>query len=304
MQSFLLDILVDPVSGDTLTWNSHIHQLENPVSTQVYAVLNGIPVILPVKSQTDKRNTSLHEDFNSEFDYAGHYQTDAEYFNYFREPENRSTWLEKQRLEEYILSEVPGNARLVLDVGCGNAWVAKALLPKGKKVISMDISTVNPLEAITRYPGEHHAAIVADALNLPFKPGSVDCVIASEIMEHVANPTQFIESLTRVLKPGGSLIITTPYNEKIEYSICVHCNKPTPRHAHLHSINEKVIHTIIYNQLNMNYTVSTFSNVWLMKTRLNNLMAYLPFRGWRMIDRLFNSLANRPSRCLIKIVKE
>jgi SAM-dependent methyltransferase len=45
---------------------------------------------------------------------------------------------------------------------------------------------------------------------LPYADGTFDCVIASEILEHVPEDTQAISELVRVLKPGGSLAITVP----------------------------------------------------------------------------------------------
>ena len=59
----------------------------------------------------------------------------------------------------------------------------------------------------------------------------------------------FIEKLIEKLKTGGKLIITTPYNEKLEYYLCVHCNLPTPKNAHLHSFNKQNIKEIISNKL-------------------------------------------------------
>ena len=70
-------------------------------------------------------------------------------------------------------------------------------------------------------------------------PESFDIIVASEIIEHVYDPKMFIDCLLDILKPSGKIIITTPYNEKIPLSLCVHCNQLTPGNAHLHSFNEK-----------------------------------------------------------------
>ena len=42
----------------------------------------------------------------------------------------------------------------ILDVGCGNGWLASSVLSNGVKVISMDISTVNPSKALKNQPHE------------------------------------------------------------------------------------------------------------------------------------------------------
>ena len=72
------------------------------------------------------------------------------------------------------------------------------------------------------------SGLIADAYKLPFNPNTLDCIVASEIMEHTFNPEKFISNLLNVLKPGGKIIITTPYDEQINYHLCVHCNHPTP----------------------------------------------------------------------------
>ena len=45
---------------------------------------------------------------------------------------------------------------------------------------------------------------------MPYADGTFDCVIASEILEHVPEDDRAIAELVRVLKPGGALAITVP----------------------------------------------------------------------------------------------
>jgi SAM-dependent methyltransferase len=53
-------------------------------------------------------------------------------------------------------------------------------------------------------------AVKGDALELPYGDGTFDCVIASEILEHVPRDDRAIDELVRVLKPGGRLAVTVP----------------------------------------------------------------------------------------------
>ncbi|HZU49460.1 MAG TPA: class I SAM-dependent methyltransferase, partial [Mycobacterium sp.] len=52
--------------------------------------------------------------------------------------------------------------------------------------------------------------VVGDALALPYPDGTFDCVIASEILEHVPADDTAINELIRVLKVGGTLAVTVP----------------------------------------------------------------------------------------------
>ena len=304
MKKFLQIIVADPLTGEALKFDRTTGQLFNEGNGQHYGLTAEIPILLPAKpGQEAVKKDALHGRFDSTFDYAGHYQRDAEYFDYFKLHDDGASRHENRRLHEAIIRQVLPGASLMLDVGCGNGWVAGYFCPRKVRVVSMDISTVNPLEACKRVPDEYHAGLVGDVYNLPLQKNSVDCIIAAEIMEHVPDPALFIQKLLAAVKPGGSLIITTPYNEQIEYYLCVHCNRPTPKDGHLHSFNEKNI--LEYLPLaGATWRFTKFSNKFLTKIRSHLLLQFLPHALWRWVDGLANRLFSKPTRFLIKIRKE
>lgn len=57
--------------------------------------------------------------------------------------------------------------------------------------------------------------VVADAQNIPIKSNSIDCVKCTELLEHVESPENVLTEVARVLKPGGALIISMPFNFQI-----------------------------------------------------------------------------------------
>jgi 2-polyprenyl-3-methyl-5-hydroxy-6-metoxy-1,4-benzoquinol methylase len=302
MNNFLKNVLQDPVTHQNLI---EVNQAGKDMLTsgnKSYQILEGVPILLS-ENKSNNSNSALHEQYNSDFDYTSHYKEDAQQFDYFKEETSAATKEELRRLHQAITHHIPESAELILDVGCGNGWAAKYFLAKGKKVISMDIAPKNPIKVLKENPGINHAAVVADAYYLPFKKNSMDAIIASEIMEHVYDPKLFITSLLEVLKPGGKLIITTPFDEKIEYFLCVHCNKPTPKNAHLHSFNEKNISSFIPSEL-ADYRTETFSNKYVVRLRLNLLMAFLPYALWKIKDRTANFIIKKPLRFLIELTKK
>lgn len=302
MKHFLKEIIAEPITGKNLIEENKAGKYFLSSEDHSYSITEKVPILLPVQ-EIKNSNPELHTQFNSEFNYAAHYKEDAQYFDYFKEEASAATKEEIRRLHQAITKHIPENAELILDIGCGNGWAAKHFLAKGKKMISMDISIKNPIKVLRENPNENHVAIVADAYHLPFKKNSIDAIIASEIMEHVYDPKLFITKLLEVLKPGGKLIITTPYNEKIEYFLCVHCNKPTPKNAHLHSFNEKNITTFIPKEL-VDFRTEKFSNKYLVRLRLNLLMSFLPFGLWKFTDAAFNSIFKKPLRFLIELNKK
>jgi SAM-dependent methyltransferase len=52
--------------------------------------------------------------------------------------------------------------------------------------------------------------VVGDARNLPFSSGSMDVVLITQVLEHVPDPVAVIGEIQRVLKPGGTLLLSVP----------------------------------------------------------------------------------------------
>ena len=228
-----------------------------------------------------------------EFNYIEHYKKDAEQFDYFEE-RTGATAHDERRVREYVISKVPENVKSILDVGCGRAWVAEHFLSKGIKVHSLDISITNPSKAVKQYPVKNHFGIVANSFHLPFANESFDCVIASEIIEHVVHPAKFVKELFRVVTKGGRLIITTPYKEKIIYYLCIHCNKRTPANAHLHSFDENKLRELYEGNDIERFSYQTFGNKMLVFLRTYTILQFFPFWLWKLKDKFSNLLYNKP----------
>ncbi len=295
LKKFLLNLLQEPVSGKPFVINGSVLS----ANSKDFDIVEGVPVIL-YKDNLISSEDQLHKNMDTKFDYIEHYQRDADTYDYFQPYECEATNDEFRRIHQAIAKYVSSTSQIILDVGCGSAWVAKKY-STDSKVVSVDISIKNTSEALRRYSNKNHAAVVADVFNLPFKPESFDTIIASEIIEHLANPALFIQNLLLLLKPDGKLIITTPYNEKIEYQLCVHCNKPTPKHAHLHTFNLENIKLIIPKD--KHYQTLVFGNKYLGRLRTHILLGWMPFDLWRIFDKITNLIFNKPIRFLICITK-
>jgi 2-polyprenyl-3-methyl-5-hydroxy-6-metoxy-1,4-benzoquinol methylase/uncharacterized protein YbaR (Trm112 family) len=301
MKKFLTELLVEPASGKSLVYDEAQNVLQTADHENMYTIFGEVPMILP--QQVSFAISSLHQNSKTNFNYPEHYKKDAEVHNYFKEDESAATKNEIRRFHEAVIGAVPQDARLILDAGCGNGWLANYFLKKNRQVISMDISTVNPERVLQENPHPNHAGLIADVYHIPLKNNSIDCIVAAEIMEHVYDPGRFIDKLIEKLKPGGKLIITTPYDEKIEYYLCVHCNLPTPKNAHLHTFNKQNIKEIISNK-NIGWRSKSFANKYLIKSRINVLIGFLPFPAWKIVDAFTNAIFTSPTRFIIEIIKK
>ncbi|MFA6402910.1 MAG: class I SAM-dependent methyltransferase [Salinivirgaceae bacterium] len=282
--------------------NENSNLIVDSSNSQEFKFENQIAYIFNPNFVEVEKPSSFHSQFGTGFRYHDHYIKDTEVFDYFAEPQSNATQHENRRLHEAIFKKINKKSKTILDVGCGGAWVAKEAIQKGFMVISMDISSKNPVSAIKKYPSANHFGLVADVFNLPIKDETLDVIIASEIMEHVTDPKKFVEILYSKLKPNGMLIITTPYNEKIEYHLCVHCNKPTPQGAHLHVFNEQNIGQLIPQ--GSAWQFEKMNNRYLTRLRTHIFLKYLPFAIWRLIDKTTSFFFPKQERLLIEITRK
>lgn len=113
-----------------------------------------------------------------------------------------------------------GPSTKLIDVGCGAGRHAFEAYRRGADVIAFDrdaaeLEGVDALLKAMAEAGEAPAAATAeavcgDALSLPYPDATFDCVIASEILEHVPEDDAAITELIRVLKAGGTLVVSVP----------------------------------------------------------------------------------------------
>lgn len=107
-----------------------------------------------------------------------------------------------QRRRHNIVVSWARNAGRILDVGCGSSIVIQSL----NNAVGLDLSQ-NKVRFLSRYG---IPLVRGSAFNLPFRDGSFDCVISSEVIEHVHYDESLFTELNRVLRPGGRLVIGTP----------------------------------------------------------------------------------------------
>jgi len=106
----------------------------------------------------------------------------------------------------------------LLEVGCGAGNLLLQATVPGSYPLALDLS----MQALTFVRSRLlEAAFGAEAPSgfacaqaigecLPFNEGSFDCVLLSEVIEHLEAPQTSIREAVRVLRPGGRLLITTP----------------------------------------------------------------------------------------------
>ncbi len=115
----------------------------------------------------------------------------------------------------------------VLDIGCGSGrHTAEAYSHEGVTAVGADRNRDDLTAARDRLAfhdgiGAHGGGAwhlsAADALALPFRAHFFDVVICSEVLEHIPDHQNAMREIVRVLKPGGTLVVSVPrrFPEKI-----------------------------------------------------------------------------------------
>lgn len=116
----------------------------------------------------------------------------------------------QRRLEvvfDQLLRETDLKGSKLLDAGCGTGFFSGRSLAAGADVVSVDIGPNLLLEArkkgITK-------PVASDVTKLAFGDNTFDVVISSECIEHTPSPETAVSELIRVLRPGGTIVLTCP----------------------------------------------------------------------------------------------
>jgi dolichol-phosphate mannosyltransferase len=106
-----------------------------------------------------------------------------------------------QRRRYQVITRMSAGFESVLDAGCGSSRILGS-----RQMVGLDV-VLGKLRYGRRFGNPMvHGSIFA----LPFKDASFDCVICSEVIEHVPADEKVFDELERVLKPGGRLVLGTP----------------------------------------------------------------------------------------------
>ena len=101
------------------------------------------------------------------------------------------------------------SGKLAADIGAGTGFVTEGLLQKGLRVIAVDQSKAMIHQMRNKFGDSPMIDYrIGEAGAIPIKDSGVDYVFANMFLHHVENPQLAINEMVRILKPGGSLVIT------------------------------------------------------------------------------------------------
>lgn len=112
----------------------------------------------------------------------------------------------------HLLSQrLPAATGTVVDLGCGNSPFRHLLNVDRTKYLGIDI------EGASEFGYRNPEVLVFDGRTIPLEDGTVDVLICTEVLEHIDDPDRLIAEMHRVLRLGGSAIVTVPWSARVHF---------------------------------------------------------------------------------------
>jgi methionine biosynthesis protein MetW len=153
-----------------------------------------------------------------------------------------------ERFIPQILKLLPPNMDklTVLDIGCGPGIIAYSIKTKlGAQVFGVDCDSTFIEQTKSKGLTVYNCNLEAD--KLPFSNASFDYVLCIEVIEHLSKPENCLSEISRVLKPKGELILSTPNLAALQYRFSIISgrdplsghpfDRPYDRHIRLYALN-------------------------------------------------------------------
>lgn len=127
---------------------------------------------------------------------------------------NYSFRIRRERVVE-LLDPILTPGMQVLDVGCGTGIMAPFVLSRSAHYQGVDLSRNMIHEAKQKHLGAQAsegsiAFTVADVEKMPLPDAHYDVLLALGLLEYFENPQRVVDEIIRVVKPGGSIVVSVP----------------------------------------------------------------------------------------------
>ena len=141
-----------------------------------------------------------------------------------------------EHMARYTFAARLARGKRVLDAGCGAGYGSAALAEVAACVTGVDVAAEAIEFARAHYQAENLAFEQASVTQLPFAEAAFDLVTAFEVIEHLADWRDFLKEASRVLAPGGQLVVSTP--NRLYYTESRGVHGANPFHVHEFEFDE------------------------------------------------------------------
>jgi len=140
---------------------------------------------------------------------------------------------EQARISD-IFRLVPRGRKSVLEIGARDGYISRRLAEHFAEVTALDLE--RPTWSI---PGV--TPVAGDVTRLEFPDDSFDCVVCTEVLEHIPSLEQACRELVRVAR--HEILIGVPFRQdtRVGRTTCRRCGKVNPPWAHVNTFDEQVL---------------------------------------------------------------
>lgn len=234
---------------------------------------------------------------------VAHYARDAEEYEYTPSPESELGQIERRRAE--LLLRLAGldapradaaAAGAVADLGIGGGQLLGMMAQRGLRPLGLDLAWRNCVRARGARPALVRGArlLAGDLYALPLPNACLRVAVVSEVLEHLEDPAAAMREIGRVVRPGGLIVASCPWRERLVWHLCIHCNRPTPANAHLHSVSESLMAGWMRGAGFEPGRPVRFNHKALVALRWSRRTGRLPHGVWRAGDALAMALWRKP----------
>lgn len=108
-----------------------------------------------------------------------------------------------------VLALVPPDARRILECGAGFGALGRQLKARGPvSIVGIEIHPDSPRHVAGIYDAFHVADL--ETFEPPVAPGTIDCIIYPDVLEHLRDPWAVLRRHSRLLTPDGCIVMSIP----------------------------------------------------------------------------------------------
>ena len=144
--------------------------------------------------------------------------------------------------------------KIVLDIASGSGYGTAKLAETAKHVTGVDLDSDAIAYASENYAAKNIEYKQGDGIHIPLTDNAIDTVVSFETIEHIEDYKQFLSEVKRVLKPEGTLVISSPND----------LESPEGNHYHVHEFQFDELFKLL--KAEFTYVQPHLQGTWLYTT--------------------------------------